>query len=386
MKSVGLLTMHRVVNNCGSCLQTLATVKVVDKLGYACTVIDYLYPTAYHKLKPVGNDYAGGGTVRRLLKKIGILDYVRVLKLWFWQWRDRKRLRAFLGSFDHTSAVGRDTLSSLPSFDIYLTGSDQTWNARYLAEDYTYLLDFVPDNVRKISYGASFGDGEVLPDYRETYAQLLSRYDAISVREASGIGTVRDLTGKPAVHVADPTLLLTADEWRPLSVCPEAASERFVFCYALSYFDPGPWFVKAIAEIARRLDAKVVFYTDGLRLQEAREAGFAVLTGTLLHQEFLGYVDRAAFVVTTSFHGTAFSLNFRKDFLSAINPKVGGKGRVGSLLKEVGLSMRGVSDANDVPWILEHLSVDYSQAEIRLEELRQFSIGYLKTALEGGHA
>ena len=385
MKSVGLLTMHRVINNCGSCLQTLATVKVVEKLGYACTVIDYLYPTAYHKLKPVGNDYAGGGMVRRLLKKVGILDYVRVLKLWFWQWRDRKRLRAFLASCNHTSAVGRGSLSSLPSFDIYLTGSDQTWNVRYLAEDYTYLLDFVPDNVRKISYGASFGDGEVLPGYRETYARLLSRYDAISVREASGIGTVRCLTGKPAVHVADPTLLLTADDWRPFSVCPEAASGRFVFCYVLSYFDPGPWFVKAISEIARRLEAKVVFYTDGLRLQEAREAGFAVLTGTLPHQEFLGYVDCAAFVVTTSFHGTAFSLNFRKDFLSAINPKRGFDSRVGSLLKAVGLSNRGAMDAHGVDEILEHPSVDYSQVSIRLEELRQSSIRYLKFALGGQH-
>jgi len=390
MKTVGLLTMHRVARNCGSCLQTLATVKAIERLGHDCTVIDYLYPTAYHKLHTLGNDFNRGGRLRRLLGRIGILDYVRVLKLWVWQWQDRKRLARFLASFKHTKPVKRRDFSQSSTFnlqplgfDVYVTGSDQTWNARYLAEDHTFLLDFVPDGVRKVSYAASFGGNEVHSAYRADYARLLSRYDAISVREASGVDIVCDLTGKTATWVADPTLLLTADEWRPMERITELATDRFVFCYVLSYFDPGAWFVDAIKSIATKLDAGVIFYTDGLRLQEAQKAGFTVLTGTLLHEEFLGYVDRAAFVVTTSFHGTAFAVNFRKDFFSSINSKSASDSRVGSFLTSVGLRHRGLSDSDELPQLMADLHVDYGEADDLLNELRHRSLEYLKSSLEG---
>ena len=385
MKTVGLITMHRVLN-CGSFLQAYATVKAVERLGYDCTVIDYLYPMPWHLENAVGNENVQEDNRRfRRLKKLfrmfGVLRYVKRVRTY---WRLHRALREFrdFSGVKLTCAYSRKSiLKSPPRFDVYLTGSDQTWNPRYVASDHSFLLDFTPEPAKRIAYAASFGCNELPVEHRKDYAGLLNRYSAISVREESGVPMVKDLCGKDASFVLDPTLLLTADEWHPLEADNVSPGRRFVFVYALSYvFDPFPDIVELADRVAKELNAEVIFYTDAVSRSELRDSGFSVISSLkhpLAPSEFLEYIDKSVFVISTSFHGTAFAVNFHKDFYAYLNPHPSKDDRVKSFLSSIGLEDRGVKERSDDLKI----KTTYTVADERLCRLRERSEKYLHDAI-----
>ncbi len=386
MKTVGLLTLHRVMN-CGSQLQTYATVKAVESLGYSCTVIDYLYPSPYHVLHSLGdeNKYGGRfGSVKKILGRLGLLRLARCFTTWMKCRRAGVRFRQFADVRITRPYSHARLRRNPPPFDIYLTGSDQTWNPRYLAKDYTYMLDFCGETASRVAYAASFGCN-ALPDWcKADYAKCLSRYAAISVRESSGVGIVRDLVGKEAEDVLDPTFLLCREDWLPKASNRLQDGRRFIFCYILSYvFNPFPYVIDLVRKLAADLHAAVVFYTgevpDGLRT-----AGFKILDAhvrQLPPDEFLEYFEKAEFVVTTSFHGTAFSANFKKDFYAILNPNATKDDRVRSFLSKVGLASRGVEMGGDLSR-LPSVETDYTVAGEKMRAMRARSMGYPEKALQ----
>lgn len=380
MKTVGLITMHRILN-CGSQLQTIATVRAVERCGCQCQVIDYLYPTAYHFLHARGNAFGRMSALKSFLRAIGLQRVARCVKMLLYARRNRMHVEDFLSRLDHTETVDRTNIGRLPPFDVYLTGSDQVWNPNYVAEDRSFLLEFTPEGSRRIAYAASFGVSELPVGCRESYAQCLCRYSAISVREPSGVAIVESLTGRQALPVVDPTFLLSAAEWRRMASSRLNREDSFVFCYVLSYFDPGPWIVSLIRAVADRLQCSVVFYSDGMYLREAESAGFEARTGVLPHDEFLEYVDKSRFVVTTSFHGTAFSVNLQKDFITVMNPAQTKDDRAFSLLKRLGLSTRALPAGSEWREVLEDLSVDYSESAKVLDKEISGSMDFLRGAL-----
>jgi len=269
-KNVGLLTIHR-IHNFGSALQTLATLRLVEAFGFRGKLIDYQYPAAYHEIHASGSENTSA--LKKIVKKaaafLGLLKLIsRLQMIAGGEYRafteSEKKFRKFLREMPSTAPCGRKTVSRMKdSFDVYLTGSDQTWNPRYLFRDYTFLLDFVAPGKRKISYSSSFGAKEIAPDFREDYAFYLKQFEALSVREQSGVPLVRDLTGKNSLHCVDPTLLLTADDWRKeadYSACPE---KPFLLCYILDYvFQPYPYVLDLISYVQKTLGLEVFVLTN----------------------------------------------------------------------------------------------------------------------------
>lgn len=386
MKTVGLLTLHRVMN-CGSQLQTYATVKAVESLGYACTVIDYLYPSPYHVMHSLGDENKYGGrlrSVKKILGWFGLLRLARCFTTWMKCRRAGVRFRQFADVRITRPYSHARLRRNLPQFDIYLTGSDQTWNPRYLAKDFTYLLDFCGETANRVAYAASFGCN-ALPDWcKADYAKCLSRYSAISVRESSGVGIVRDLVGKVAADVLDPTFLLCREDWLPKASQRVPSDRRFIFCYILSYvFNPFSYVIDLVRKLASDLNAEVVFYTgevtDGLRA-----SGFEIIDAhvrPLPPDEFLEYFEKAEFVVTTSFHGTAFSANFKKNFYAILNPNATKDDRVRSFLSKVELESRGIEMGGDLSR-LPSIETDYTVAGEKMKTLRTRSMDYLEKALQ----
>lgn len=383
MKRIGLVTIHAIAN-CGSLLQTWATVRAVEKLGCRCEVIDYDYPTWWHVTHARGDENRGEAyaSVKRLLAALGFLRLAKRMNFWR---RRRATLRAISGFLRKLPLTARHydrrSVAQAGPYDVYLTGSDQTWNPRYLGTDFSFLLDFASHGARRVSYAASFGCNELPAEFRAAYAARLRAYDAISVRERSGEAIVSDLTGRSAETVLDPTLLLAEDDYLPIIANKIPEGRRFVFAYVLSYvFDPGDWTIELIKRLSCKYHAEVYLHCDHVLMKRRAEAaGFRVHKGFMPAEDFLENVSKAVFVVTTSFHGTAFSINFGKDFYSILNPNRTKDNRVAALLESVGLESRGLVPGASTDALTT--STDYSCAAGRLSELRQRSVDYLKRAL-----
>lgn len=386
MKKVALLTIHRIAN-CGSLLQTWAMIRYLEKLGCECTLIDYDYPTWHHLQVAEGDEHKSENHARlkRLLRKVGLLGLLQYVNFKRRRFLIRMRTSSLFATLRMTPRCDYRTVSKISGYDVYLTGSDQTWNPRYMGDDYSFLLDFTPDSARRISYAASFGCRALPHQYQTPYGKLLSRYAAISVREPSGVPIVRDLCGKEAVAVVDPTLLMTPADYACLTGDRISQGKQFVFCYVLSYvFDAGDWAIRLAAAVSRAKGIHVIFYAgDPLTAKRAKAAGFDVMSDFLSIADFLECYAKADFVITTSFHGTAFSLNFRKNFYSIVNPNASADDRVASFLERFGLSQRGVLSGSDIDKLAADLSVDYSNADRFLAEEREKSLGFLKQALGG---
>jgi hypothetical protein len=369
-KSVGLITMHRVLNF-GSVLQAYALQRKVQELGYNCEIIDYVFPNNRH--------FGRKKILERLKQKVRfiisnvLLGFPAVIK--------RKRFQAFYDRFlslsPQTYASYEDIHDNPPAYDIYLTGSDQVWNPRHVKDDTTFFLSFCKErNAARISFASSFSTNRIPEEFRNLYARHLSSFDRISVRESSGIGVVADLTRQKAEVVCDPTLLLNGKEWSELAEYSRIKIKQpYVLAYVLTYaFNPYPQIHKMIAQIQDQLKMPVV-YLDG-RLADYMEKNARVIkkAGPC---EFIWLFKHAGFVVTHSLHGTAFALNFSKPFYSVIeNTKK--DSRILSLLQLVGADdcAKTITDNN-----IKVGAMDYAPIAQSLEKLRNRSASFLKEAL-----
>ncbi len=269
-------------------------------------------------------------------------------------------------------------------YDVYISGSDQIWNPRLFVFDYSYFLDFVPEGKKKISYASSFGKAGFEESYKEKCGKLLSEYSHISVRERSGEIIVKDLCDKDAVTSLDPTLLLTMEDWMPLT---EFASEKARdFNGVLCYIMPGDKLVEmAIEELAQQLHEKTGLPIMRLGIKEHKVFSYKAGETDIKAgpADFLAYFAGAKYVVTNSFHGTAFSVNFGKDAYIPINdnlpPEKALHERIKSLLSQIDAEAMMVSAGNPV---LPEGELNHETIASNLAALREESKDYLKRALE----
>lgn len=207
-------------------------------------------------------------------------------------------------------------------FDLVVVGSDQVWRADFTkGYGYDYFLDFVPDNVAKASYAASFGLSEWNYTKKETdrIRLLLSRFNAVSVREDVGVELCKKHLQVNAEHVLDPTMLLNAEDYAAV-ISPRLVEEDYVFVYWLGTKEEKR---KALANV--NIGSK--------RIIDISLRG----TDTLIPiEDWLSYIKHADYIVTDSFHGCVFSILFQKQFSIWANDS-GGNGRLKSLFTMLGI-------------------------------------------------
>ena len=205
--------------------------------------------------------------------------------------------------------------------DAVIVGSDQVWRADYAMQfGYNYFLDFVPNNVKKIAYAASFGLSEwkYSPEQTEKIRRCLKSFNAISVREEEAVSLCKENLGVDVIQMPDPTMLLSASDYGKLA-SKRLLDENYVFIYWLG---EKKHVEKNIADYeSKGYRVKYV----GLRQQE-------VLPSV---EDWLSYIKNADIVLTDSFHGCVFSLLFGKELHVFANDS-GGNGRIKSLFRLVG--------------------------------------------------
>ncbi len=360
---VGLLTFHAAYNY-GAMLQAFATQKVLEEIGVEVEILDF-YPKANER-KNLNLNLTF--SIKQIIKQFIALfdDDIQYKYTKFKKFRSRMKLTTRYYSLE-------DLERAELNYDMIIVGSDQVWNIQNGINE-MYLLDFVPKHIPKISYASSFGAAIVSDEYSSIFVKHLTTFKAVSVREIDGVNFLQKLLRKKVSHVLDPTLLLTLDHWKRL-ITRIPIDYDYVFTYGLSKNEKSIEFLRAVSE---RYNLPVIGIPMGERVpkefdteKDIKDAG---------PDEFLSYLHGATVVVTGSFHGLAFSINFNKTFYVIKHDSR--NSRMDSLLKILGLTERQEYTPDDVKNLKgEDLYIDFRGVNCKLSEERIKSQKYLTTAL-----
>lgn len=197
--------------------------------------------------------------------------------------------------------------NSLTDFDAAICGSDQIWAPNVFNP--LYMLSFISDNTTKLSYAASIGLNKIPDNLKDDYLNLLSRLSNISVREESGKKLLKECCGINASVVLDPTLLLSADEWKKIAK-EVYVNSPYIFCYILN---PSHNYKNKILDYQKRYGVKIIGLSENQKDSEWMEVLDYKRIGP---EEFLGLILNASAVFTDSYHCTIFSIQFNKPFIT----------------------------------------------------------------------
>ena len=365
----GILTFHA-SHNYGSVLQNFALQQVLTDLGCSCETLN-LRTETQKRIYSIASRKKG---LKELLRNVLTLPYRRKFHQKFAAFEDfiHHKLKLSQTEYSSLEAIQRSQLN----YDAIISGSDQIWNVRCADFDWSYFLDF-PFNGRKIAYAPSFGTNSSECDEPTTarIRRCLADYYAISTREQRSADFVKRCTDSPCEVLLDPTLLLTESQWQSALNLEPLKSGNYILYYSL--FPPDNTYHQITAEISRKLKLPVVvtLFTK----QDFLHLGFRrkYATGPI---EFLNLLRGAKLVVTSSFHGTAFSVLFQKPFYSLYGNS---DMRIGTLLAQVGLQNRSVTPDSVKDVSLETCDqVDFQRAHSLLRPYQQQSMEFLKKALE----
>lgn len=340
------ITCHDVYN-LGASLQAYALAAYLKDCGHDVRIIDYKpdYLSGHYSLTKVSNPRFDRPFLRELYLLAKLPGRLKGRKSARKQRFDDFR-RAFLPLTDRRYQTVEELRTDCPEAEVYIAGSDQIWNPVFPnGKDPAFFLEFAPPEKRKISYAASFSVDSLGDEDRNRMQPWLRRLDTISVRESSGLALLEQM-GLAGVQVMDPVFLLKKDTWETLVVRPD--SQGYILVYD---FDNSPLMRKLAAALAERTGKRIISVFPMEGASEVWE--------DMGPREFLGAIRNADLVLSNSFHATAFSLIFQKEFY-VINREESINTRMRDLLSAVSLDGRLVSD---VP---EEGAVDWSAVESRL--------------------
>ena len=362
------ITCHDVYNF-GATLQAFALSKYLEGLGHDVEIIDYKpeYLSKRYDLWFIGEKWKSRGFFIKSVYyacKIPIRLLTNVGKYRFDAFK-RSNMKVTAKTYHDCSELR----ASPPSADVYIAGSDQIWNVDYEnGKDPAFYLDFGSEKVKRISYAASFSNSEMLPEYKNFVKKMLSHFDHISIRESVGLNILSSMNIDNGRHVLDPVFLLSKEEW--MKFVEPRPSEKYILVYD---FDKNTKIERFVREVAKREHLKIYGINNYQRTPYVDIDFFHGGPKT-----FLSLVNHAEFVVSNSFHATAFSIIFEKNFLVFDRIQSRGNTRMRDLLKTCNLSERLIGD--DIEGIA-FSDIDYDEVRGRVGKYIERSKAFLNTSL-----
>lgn len=359
MKKIGIMTWFD-NNNYGSVLQATALEHIIEKMKYEALIINYKTKSYDRSIK---NIYP---LFKRVLNRILNPKYKNDEIFNKFKNNNLKITQAF------DTYMELKQLNNL--FDAFICGSDQIWSP--LSFDEKFFLNFAENN-KKISYAPSFGVNSVKnKTIKDRMQKLISEFNYISVRELKGKEIVNELTGKEAQLVLDPTLLLNMEEWEFLS---EESNDNTIFeGYILCYFlGKSNKYYKDIVNFAKKEKLRIINIPvlKNQRLNKYNQNGIGPI-------EFVSLIKKAKYVFTDSYHGTIFSINFNRQFITfkrfKDDDKKSENSRLESIFNIFKLNKCFISKLNTelVP------RINYDCVNKILYEYRNKSIQFLQNSIE----
>lgn len=353
MKKIGIITIHSDLNY-GAFLQAFALTTFLNNNSYYTRIIDY---------RKIPNSPRIYKFPKNIIYKIYNLPRL---------FRYRRFIAPLLSNKRYNSLEELQSFNE--EFDILISGSDQIWNpvcGGLNRINPAYFLAFASkDKYKKISYGSSVGSYIYDENEKKQVRKWLNEYSHISTRESSGAIQLESIINKPVKVVLDPTLLLNKDGWLQYASSVKIKS-KYVLVYYIDELDEVVSYARIIAD---KFGLKVALITNMAK----RHSKVDINIPHCGPAQFLWLFANATYIVTNSFHGTAFAVNFNKDFVSVI--KRNSPQRAQTLLKNVGLYERLLTNIDELDKI--PLNVDFKEANIKLDMLRDDSISYLLNSIE----
>ncbi|MBA4850519.1 polysaccharide pyruvyl transferase family protein [Emticicia sp. BO119] len=352
---IGILTHHYPENrNYGAMLQLFATYTTILKLGHTPVVINYKFTEdKVESIKSLTRDF--------ILTHLGTQPFIEFSN----KYLPNK-------TNEVTSSCAKELNSSI---DLFLVGSDQVWRYSYVPNLEDFFFSFVDDSHKKISYAASFGLDKlnVPAKVLERVKELIKRFDAISVRETSGVKICEEL-GVYAQLVLDPVFLLEEEEYLKLIKNEEIftrVNDRYIAHMLLDDYSGN---INFINNLASKMNRKV-FDLKGIKYPIVNR-----ITNKLYSiPQWLNFIKNSEMIITDSYHCVAFCIILKKPFICIANPNRG-MARLESLLGLLGLKHLFVTDAEYYK-IDQIPEIDYNVVYEKLAFLKANSLEFLKEGL-----
>lgn len=379
---IGLLLAQG--TNYGALLQSYATQVVVRKMGYETAIINYnasrrdLFRTEIEVFIHILKSHIGNGGNRKNMQKLDELHK-----------RNKEERISAQKKFLHERFINRmmfhdykSLITFGKSLSAVLVGSDQSWLPGSLF-GVVRSFRFVPDSVRRISYATSLGVSEYPRYCWRNARKVWKSIDFLSVREEQGKKIIQQVCGKiPVSVVCDPTYLLTQSEWLDLIPFQKLEEDKYVLCYFLG---TDTKLFKMARDFANSKGLKLL----SILTCEVVSEGDATFPDRLITgagpEDFVNFIRGAEYVLTDSFHGTAFSVINEKQFFLFYPKrdylKQSRNSRLDNIVRMWGLEDRLIvnKDTNWPP--RDVLPIDYNIVKKRVSDKRLESLEFLTKAL-----
>lgn len=357
---VALITLHA-IKNYGSVLQTLATQELFKEFGCEVELINYIREDSLDK--NLLNTWCGSNPIKKIVMLPTLIKWKSVFNDFI-----AEHFKLSKNIYTYPEDFKKYPIQA----DIFCTGSDQVWNTGWNGGIIKSLfLDFIPEDAFRFAYAASFGKKELSKKEVDETKELIKKYRFISVREDYAKTMLEKYYNyKEAVHVLDPTLAYDGDFWR--SYAPKSRIKKdYILVYNLNRS-------KKFDEYAMKLSKKtgLPIYFLCRRYDQFIRPGKSILVPDVF--EFITLIDNAKYVLTDSFHATAFSLNLNTEPICVYPSEYGG--RIESILKLTDSLQRHINDYNDYD-VLKR-PVDFKKVNAIFSEERAKNRAFLNSVFE----
>lgn len=366
---IGLLTFHTAANF-GATLQAYALQEFLEQNGYDAEYLDYqnhhrrmIYDMSYH----VKECLKSGKILEALVYSFGMpIMNMRKKKFDIFN-------RKYLYLSSQTYYTPKDLEGVNDHYDKFIVGSDQVWNPKNNGGDVSFLLDFVTDKTKTISYSSSFGVIDIPEFIRDEYVRCLKQIQSVSTREQTGVNIIKKLTGRDAKLVLDPVFLLTKEQWENLIV-DSPVEGKFLFSYT------------------NRKNQMTRFLKTGYNMKGIKHHKLSRFTSIsdfinpsvkvkydMSPTEFLANIKGSVLVVSASFHCISLSIILNKPFVCFLTGNDGKDERLKTLLTHFGLMDRVYRTGMTLEEVQK--PIDWDKVNLLMEGKRQDSISFLLNAV-----
>lgn len=369
MKKIAIITELFESTNYGGVLQAYALCRVIEQMGYVVKQIPYYEGFSEDKESII--DRTDINVKAMIVRRIrAVLD--RRLQIKFEKFREFRECTIPCENkvYDDSSLV-----ELIDFYDVFITGSDQVWNPDFFRKG--YLLSFVPSNYVKLSYAASLGCSSLTDKQKSVFLENINDYRAISVREQEAVDLLQPLTNTPVELVLDPIFLLNKKEWGKIE-SNRKIDGKYIFVYFLGSSKEQRNLVKKFAKKKRM---KIVFMPYTLDFFRKCDAFFGdIRLFDVSPKEFISLIRNAEYVFTDSFHASAFSIMYHRQFFAFGRNSFGNtESRISNLTKLFECQEHFCDDNNkmQLTYIESLPQIVYKNRYDKFEKLKEKSLEYL---------
>jgi hypothetical protein len=363
IKKIGIITTQKQICSYGAALQAYATWKYINTHGYDVELIDLCLITRF-RFRPSEQYKQPNQKLRKNIVHGLIFDYLKnPLRIYrFGRFNRQSKYSKTYMQFD-------DIYRIPPEYDVYITGSDQTWNP--LGQNIEpNLLTFIGSDKKKISYASSIGINDLPLEYHDLFKKALPEYRYVSVREVRAKEIIEELTGRQdVVVVLDPTMLLTKEHYLSIAKMPKRSDYMLAFFLGNTLEK-----LKYSESVADNNNKPLVVIGEKIK---GIKATFISNAGP---REWLGLIANASHVITDSFHGTVFSLLFNKKFKTLVL-NMDRASRIFTLLKLFDLDSNIIYNLDSF-YNISDINYNVDELNGKIKEIRQKSQEWLINAID----